>query len=167
MPKKNRWYGENSSCRDSQEHTQKKEKSNTFNSRIIKLSQSSCLYLAIEEITQMCKVQKKKVTQDLVAHLGGDRENKEDVRRTTNDPWLLLKVYFSRILLTKLSGFAKFECSTIISDQTSMIHRVVSVWLLKISVFPLDSVKKKSLCLTDRGYELPHQILASNSRIWD
>ena len=37
-----------------------KETSNTFDSHIIKLFQGNCLYLAIEEITQMRRVQKKR-----------------------------------------------------------------------------------------------------------
>ena len=71
-----------------------KRKSNTFDSRIIKLSQSYCFYLAIEEIIQMHRVQKKKVTRDLFARIGGDRENKEGIRGTSNDPCLPLKVLF-------------------------------------------------------------------------
>ena len=66
----------NSSCSDSKEH--KKEKSNTFDSRVNKFSQSFCLYLAKEEFTQMCRVQKKKVTRDLFARFR--RRQKEEER---------------------------------------------------------------------------------------
>ena len=67
-----------------------KEISNNFDSRIIKL------YLAIEKISQMCRVQKKR------SH----------------------EIYSA--LLTKLTGFAKFLFPSLRSDRTNTIHKIVS-----------------------------------------
>ena len=56
-----------------------KETSDTFDSRIIKLFQGYCLYLAIEEITQMHRAQKKGHTRFTRSVRKWQKENKEGI----------------------------------------------------------------------------------------
>ena len=60
----------------------------------------------------MCRIQKKKVTQNLSTCLEGDRSQR-DVEETVIDFWLFFKVCLSWLLLTQRSGIRNvpmFNC---------------------------------------------------------
>ena len=152
--KKNAVYGENSSCYDSQEHKKRVKQHFRFsyNKTFSKLLSLSC-HKRIEYT--------RKAHTRLIC-LFRRQLGEQGVRVTTKDPWL--KVCFSQLLLTKLSGFEKFLCAAIGSDRTSTIHKVVSLCSAFLSdhskclcfLRTLPKKKKKKICrfLTDRGYEL-------------
>ena len=144
-----------------------KETSNTFDSHIMKLSQSYCLYLAIEEITQMRKVQKKRSHE---IYSLGERENKEGVRETTKDPCLLLlkvgfswlcwqnyldsqSFYFQFLILIRPARFTKSFCSV---RRFYLSAQKCLGFLRTLRFFSAE----KCLFLTNCSYELPPRTLS-------
>ena len=65
-----------------------KSTQNAFSFCIVQISQSYCFYLTIYVLTEVCRIQKKKIKKKVLRNFGNVTDQTEGVREATIVSWL-------------------------------------------------------------------------------